>query len=54
MTRLLSGLLYGVRPSDPATYVAVSMLLAAVALGTSYLAARRATRVEPLAALRHD
>ena len=54
VTRLLSGLLFGVRPSDPATYVAVSLLLAGVALLASYLAARRATRVEPLDALRYD
>jgi putative ABC transport system permease protein len=54
VSRLLSGLLFGVKPSDPATFVTVSLLLTGVALLASYLAARRATRVEPLAALRYD
>jgi putative ABC transport system permease protein len=52
ITRLLSGLLYGVRPLDPAVLAAVSALLAAVALFASYLPARRAARIDPMAALR--
>lgn len=53
-TRLLSSLIYGVRPTDAITFVVVSILLLAVALLASYLPARRATRVDPLTALRYD
>ena len=52
LTRLLSGLLYGVRPLDPVVLGTVSLLLAAVALFASYLPARRAARIDPMAALR--
>ena len=52
LTRLLSGLLYGVRPLDPLVLGTVSALLAAVALFASYLPARRAARIDPMAALR--
>jgi ABC-type antimicrobial peptide transport system permease subunit len=48
----MSSLLYGVGASDPATFLAVSLLLGAVALAASYLPARRATRIDPLTALR--
>lgn len=51
-TRLIQGLLFDTRPLDPATFVAVPLLLSAIALGASYLPARRAMRVEPAAALR--
>ena len=54
LTRLLSGLLYDVRPLDPAVLAGVSLLLAAVALGASYLPARRAAKIDPIAALRCD
>jgi len=54
LTRFLSGLLYGVKPSDPLTLVAVSALLMAVALLASYIPARQAAKVDPLVALRHD
>ena len=54
LTRLLSGLLYGVRPLDPAVLGTVSALLSAVALFASYLPARRAARIDPMAALRCD
>jgi putative ABC transport system permease protein len=50
--RVMSGLLYGVTATDPATFVAISLLLAMVALLACYLPARRAARVEPMAALR--
>jgi ABC-type antimicrobial peptide transport system permease subunit len=54
LTRFLSGLLYGVKPGDPLTLVAVSALLMAVALLASYIPARQATKVDPISALRHD
>ena len=54
LTRALGSLLYGVSPSDPATFLAVCMLLALVASAAAYVPARRATRVDPLVALRHE
>jgi putative ABC transport system permease protein len=52
LTRLLTGMLYNVRPLDPVVLGSVSLLLAVVALLASYLPARRATRIDPLVALR--
>ncbi len=54
LTRFLEGLLFEVRGTDPATFAAVLLLLIGVALAASYFPTRRATRVEPSAALRHE
>jgi putative ABC transport system permease protein len=54
MTRVLEKFLWGVRPTDPVTFTAVSLLLAAVAMLASYLPARRATHVDPMVALRYE
>ena len=53
-TRVLEDLLFHVRPNDPATYMAVAAVLLAVLLAAAYLPARRATRLDPLVALRAD
>jgi putative ABC transport system permease protein len=47
-------MLFDLTPLDPATYVSVGILFAAVALVASYLPARRATLIDPMVALRHD
>ena len=54
LSRLMGTLLFGVGPMDPATYVAVSLVLGSVALVATYLPARRAARVDPIVALRTD
>jgi ABC-type antimicrobial peptide transport system permease subunit len=54
LTRLMANELFGVTPQDPLTYATVAVLLAAVALLACYLPARRAVRVDPVEALRHQ
>ncbi len=54
LTHFLSSMLYGVKPIDPLTFGIVSLTLAAVALLASYIPARRATKVDPITALRYE
>jgi macrolide transport system ATP-binding/permease protein len=54
LTRFVAGLLYGISAEDPITFMGVTFLLAAIAMMSSYLPARRAMHVDPIVALRHD
>ena len=54
LTRLVKSMLYGISPSDPLTLIGGTILLLLVALGASWIPARRAAGVQPMDALRHE
>jgi putative ABC transport system permease protein len=54
LTRFLASMLYGIRPTDPLTYLGVCLLLIAVSTVASYIPARRAAKVDPMEALRYE
>ena len=54
LTRVLRNLLFEVTPTDPTTFIGVTLLIAAVSVAAYYIPARRAARIDPMVALRHE
>jgi putative ABC transport system permease protein len=54
LTRLMSGMLYGITATDPLTFTVVALLFMVIALAACYIPARRAMRVDPMVALRYE
>jgi ABC-type lipoprotein release transport system permease subunit len=54
LTRIIASQLYGVSPTDPPTFVAVSLLMIGMAAAASFIPARRAALLDPVVALRHE
>jgi putative ABC transport system permease protein len=54
LTRFMTSLLYEISPGDPATFTLIPVILLGVALAASFVPARRATRIDPMVALRHE
>jgi putative ABC transport system permease protein len=54
VTRWMSSVLFGVKPTDPLTFIVVALVLGTVAFLASYVPARRAMRVDPIVALRYE
>ncbi|HTF45530.1 MAG TPA: hypothetical protein VK641_16615, partial [Terriglobales bacterium] len=54
LTRFVGSMLYGLKPSDPTTLIAATMILLTVAIAAAYGPARRASRIDPMQALRHE
>jgi putative ABC transport system permease protein len=54
VVRLMTSMVYAIRPNDPATFLIVAFTVAAISVLAAYIPARRAARIEPLAALREE
>jgi ABC-type antimicrobial peptide transport system permease subunit len=54
LTRFIRSMLYGLQPTDPATFLPAALLLLAIAIAAGYGPARRASRIDPMQALRHE